>query len=238
MTQLSKLKIILGIVYLAIVALVVFLFFYYHLYSYVNPDFIKNNRQDIFKFRDAHIFVISIIFFLFCIVWVFLLGFGSPLIIVAGFVFGPVIGSVIFLIGATIGATLLYIFANNYFKELVFNYFGSRYKNLTDHFKNNEFSYLLFLRLIPGIPFQVTSLMPVLFDMKVKNYFFATILGMAPGSVIIVSLISGISYKVEHGADFNINLLYDPQISVPLIALAILVLVVNFIKNKFFKSKY
>ena len=41
-------------------------------------------------------------------------------------------------------ATLLYIFANNYFRELVFNYFGNRYKNLSDHFKDNDFSYLLF----------------------------------------------------------------------------------------------
>ena len=238
MTQLSKLKIILGIIYLLIVALVVFLFFYYHLYSYVNADFIKNNRQDIFKFRDAHIISISIAFFLFSITWVFLLGFGSPLAIIAGFVFGTILGSVLFLIGCTIGATLLYIFANNFFHELVFKYFGTRYKKLADHFKRNDFSYLLFLRLVPGIPFQATSLIPVLFDMKVKNYFFATILGMAPGAIIVISLVSGIGLKVEEGADFDIHLLSDPKISIPLAALALMVLIVNFMKNKFFKSKH
>jgi uncharacterized membrane protein YdjX (TVP38/TMEM64 family) len=238
MTQLSKLKIILGIIYLLIVALVVFLFFYYHLYSYVNADFIKNNRQDIFKFRDAHIFSISIVFFLFSIIWVFLLGFGSPLIIVAGFVFGTILGSILFLISCTIGATLLYIFVNNYFRELVFDHFGVRYKKLADHFKRNDFSYLLFLRLVPGLPFQVTSLIPVLFNMKIKNYFFATILGMTPGTVIIVSLISGIGLKVEEGADFDIHLLSDPKISIPLVALALMVLILNFMKNKFFKSKH
>jgi uncharacterized membrane protein YdjX (TVP38/TMEM64 family) len=237
MTQLSKLKIILGIIYMAIVALVVFLFFYYHIYSYVNADFIKNNRKDIFKFRDAHILSISIGFFLFCILWVFLLGFGSPLVILAGFIFGSIWGSIIFLIGGTVGATLLYIFVNNYFKELVFDYLGTRYKNLTDHFKNNDFSYLLFLRLVPGIPFQVTNLLPVLFNMKVKNYFFATIIGMAPSTIIMVSLISGISSKVEYGADLNFNLLSDPRISIPLAALGAMVLIVNFIKNKFFNNK-
>jgi len=238
MTQLSKLKIILGIIYLTIVTLVVFLFFYYHIYSYVNADFIKNNRQDIFKFRDTHIFSISIGFFLFCILWIFLLGFGSPLTILAGFIFGPILGSALLLLGCSIGATLLYIFANNYFRELVFNYFGNRYKNLSDHFKDNDFSYLLFLRLVPGIPSQATSLIPVLFDMNIKNYFFATVLGMAPATIILVTLISGISSKVEAGADFNINLLSDPKVSIPLAALAVMVLVVNFIKNKFFKSKH
>ena len=237
MTQLSKLKIILGIIYLTIVTLVVFLFFYYHIYSYVNADFIKNNRQDIFKFRDTHIISISIGFFLFCILWVFLLGFGSPLVIIAGFIFGSIWGSIIFLVGGTVGATLLYVFVNNYFKELVFNYLAGRYENLKDHFKNNDFSYLLFLRLVPGIPFQVTNLLPVLFNMKTKNYFFATILGMAPSTIVMVSLVAGISSKVEYGADLNINLLSDPKISIPLFALAVMVLIVNFIKNKFFKKK-
>lgn len=236
MTQLSKIKIILGIVYLTIVALVVFLFFYYHVYSYINTDFIRNNRQDIFTFRDAHIFSISIGFFLFCILWVFLLGFGSPLLIVAGFIFGPTLGSIILLTGMTLGATLLFIFANNYFKELVLNYLGGRYKKLTNHFKNNEFSYLLFLRLVPGIPFQVTNLLPILFNMNIKNYFFATIIGMTPGTIIMVSLVSGISSKVEQGVDFNIDLLADPQISVPLAALAAMVLIVNYIKKNFFKG--
>jgi uncharacterized membrane protein YdjX (TVP38/TMEM64 family) len=237
MTQLSKLKIILGIIYVLIVALVVFLFFYYHIYTYVNADFIKNNRQDIFKFRDTHIFLISIAFFLFCVTWVFLLGFGTPLIILAGFIFDPFLGSIIFLFGCAVGSTLLYFFANSYFKNLIFNFFRSRYKNFSRHFNNNEFSYLLFLRIVPGIPFQVSNLLPVLFNMKVKNYFFATILGMAPGTIIVVSLISGISSKVEEGVDFNINLLSDPKISIPLISLATMVLVVNFIKNKFFKKR-
>jgi uncharacterized membrane protein YdjX (TVP38/TMEM64 family) len=237
MTQLSKLKIILGIIYLTIVVLVVFLFFYYHIYSYLNADFIKNNRQEIFKFRDKHIFLISIAFFLFCVIWVFLLGFGTPLIILAGFVFDLFLGSVLFLFGCAVGATLLYIFANNYFKTLIFIYFRSRYKNFSHHFNDNEFSYLLFLRIVPGIPFQVINLLPVLFDMKVKNYFFATILGMAPGTIIIISLISGISSKIEEGIDFNINLLSDPQISIPLAALAVMVLVINYIKKNFFRGK-
>ena len=73
--------------------------------------------------------------------------------------------------------------------------------------------------------------------MKVKNYFFATILGMAPGTIIIISLISGISSKIEEGIDFNINLLSDPQISIPLAALAVMVLVINYIKKNFFRGK-
>jgi uncharacterized membrane protein YdjX (TVP38/TMEM64 family) len=237
MTQLSKLKILLGLIYLLIVTFVTFLFFYYEIYSYVNADFIKNNRQNIFKYLDKHIFFNSFMFLIFCIIWFFLLGFGFPLIIVAGFAFGSILGSVLLLLGFSFGTLLLYIFANYYFKDLVFKYFANRYKNLNIHFKNNDFAYLLFLRLVPGLPSQATSLIPILFNMNLKNYFFASLIGSTPSIIILVSLVSGISSKVEEGVNFDINLLSDPQISFPLAALAIMVLVVNYIKKSFFKKK-
>ena len=238
MTQLSKLKIILGIIYLLIVIFVTFLFFYYEIYSYVNADFIKNNRQDIFKYLDRHIFFNSLLFLLFCVIWFFLLGFGFPIIVVAGFAFGSILGSILLLLGFAFGSLSLYIFANYYFRDLVFKYFANKYKNLSIHFKKNDFAYLLFLRLVPGLPSQATSLIPVLFNMNLKNYFFASLIGAAPSIIILVSLVSGISSKVEEGINFDINLFSDPQISIPLAALAAMVLVVNFIKNKFFKSKH
>ena len=114
---------------------------------------------------------------------------------------------------------------------------SNKYKNLNIHFKNNDFTYLLFLRLVPGLPSQATSLIPILFNMNLKNYFFASLIGAAPSIVILVSLVSGISSKVEKGTNFDINLLSDPQISLPLAALAIMVLVINYIKKNFFRSK-
>jgi uncharacterized membrane protein YdjX (TVP38/TMEM64 family) len=237
MTQLSKLKIILGITYLFIVALVTFLFFYYEVYNYVNSDFIKNDRKVILAYINQNIFLCSFLFFLFSAIWFFLLGFGFPLVIVAGFVFGSFLGSILLLMGFVVGSTALYVFANYYFRDLVFKYFSNKYKSLNNHFKNNEMAYLLFFRLQPGIPSQAGSLIPILFNIKVKRIFFSNFFGVAPGIFISVSLASGISSKIEEGSQFNLDLLSDPKISIPLAALAVMVLVVNFIKNKFFKSK-
>jgi uncharacterized membrane protein YdjX (TVP38/TMEM64 family) len=237
MTQLSKLKIILGSIYLLIVAFVTFLFFYYEIYNYVSSDFIKNDRKVIIIFIKKNIFICSFLFFLFSSIWFFLLGFGLPLVITAGFLFGSYLGSVLLVMGFGIGATTLYIFANHYFKDLVFKYFSSKYKSLDSHFKKNDLAYLLFLRLVPGIPSQVGTLIPILFNIKPKKIFFSNIFGVAPNIFISVSLVSGISSKIEEGAQFNLDLLSDPKVSVPLTALGVLVLVVNFIKQKFFKSK-
>ena len=237
MTQLSKLKIILGIIYLFIVALVTFLFFYYEVYNYVNSDFIKNDRKIILSYINKNIFLSSFLFFLFSAIWFFLLGFGFPLVIVAGFIFGSVLGSLLLLMGFVVGSTTLYVFANYYFKDLVLKYFSSKYKSLDSHFKNNDFAYLLFLRLVPGIPSQVGSLIPILFNMKLKKIFLSNIFGVAPSIFISVSLVSGISSKIEEGHPFNLELLSDPKVSIPLTALGIMVLVVNFVKQKFFTSK-
>ena len=237
MTQLSKLKIILGIIYLLIVTFVTFLFFYYELYNYVNSDFISNDRKIIVNHIDQNIFFYSFLFFLFCTIWFFLLGFGFPVVIVAGFIFGSVLGSLLLLMGFAFGSTGLYIFANYYFRNLVFKYFSNKYKNLDNHFKKNDFAYLLFLRLVPGIPSQVGSLIPILFNMKLKKIFLSNIFGVAPGIFISVSLVSGVSSKIEEGHPFNLDLLSDPKVSVPLTALGIMVLIANFLKQKFFKKK-
>jgi uncharacterized membrane protein YdjX (TVP38/TMEM64 family) len=173
MTQLSKLKIILRIIYLFIVALVTFLFFYYEVYNYVNSDFIKNDRKIILSYINRNIFLSSFLFFLFSAIWFFLLGFGFPLVIVAGFIFGSVLGSLLLLMGFVVGSTTLYVFANYYFRDLVFKYFSNKYKSLNTHFKNNEIAYLLFFRLQPGIPSQAGSLIPILFNIKVKRIFFS-----------------------------------------------------------------
>ena len=158
MTQLSKLKILLGLIYLLIVGLVTFLFFYYEVYNYVNSDFIKNDRKVVLNYIDQNIFLSSFLFFLFCTTWFFLLGFGFPVVIAAGFIFGTILGSLLLLMGFAFGSTALYVFANYYFKDLVFKYFSNKYKSLDSHFKNNDFAYLLFLRLVPGIPSQAGSL--------------------------------------------------------------------------------
>ncbi len=237
MTQLLKIKIILGIIYILIVAIVTFLFFHYEVYNYVNSDFIKNDRKMILNYVNQNIFIYSFLFFLFSAIWFFLLGFGFPLVIVAGFIFGSVLGSILLLMGFIIGSTVLYIFANYYFRDLVFKYFSNKYKGLNNHFKNNEMAYLLFFRLQPGIPSQVGSLIPILFNIEVKKIFFSNFFGVAPGIFISVSLVSGISSKIEEGHPFNLDLLSDPKVSIPLTALGIMVLAVNFIKQKFFKSK-
>ncbi len=222
--------------YLAIVTLVVILFFYYGANSFLDLNFLKNNKDKIFAFRDANFVLLAISYFFLSIVWVFLLGFGTPLVIVAGFAFGIFWGSFLSILGFSIGASLLYLFANHYFKDLVFKYLAVRFLSLKNHFNENEFSYFFFVRVIPGIPFPIKNVMPVLFNMKVKNYFFATLLGEAIPIIISVSIVSGFAGAIQSNENLNFSLLYSPEIFLPLLGLGIMVVLTNYLKKKYIKK--
>ena len=93
-----------------------------------------------------------------------------------------------------------------------------------------------FLRVIPGIPFPIKNLIPVLFDMKLKNFFLATFLGEAAPLIISISIVSGFAGAIERNAELNLNLLYTPEILLPLLALGFMVLITNYLKKKYYRK--
>jgi len=236
MKKFSKLKIGVGLAYLSIVTLVVSLFFFYGANSFLDLEFLKNNKDKIFSFRDQNFILLSIVYFLVSIVWVFLMGFGTPLVIVAGFAFGTLWGSILSIISLSIGASFLYMFVNHYFKDLVFEYLSGRFLSLKNHFNENEFSYFFFLRVIPGIPFPIKNIMPVLFNIKLKNFFLATFFGELIPIVIGTSIFSGIAGAIENDQKLNFDLLYAPEIFLPLLGMGFMVLITNYLKKKYFRK--
>ena len=234
MNTLSKIKIYLGLAYLTVVTCVVIAFFYYGVNTFLSPSYLIENKDYIFELRDQNLLLIGSAYFIFSVIWVFLMGFGTPLVIFAGFAFGTILGSVLSIFSFTIGATFLYCFANNYFGDLVEKYLGRKYSKLKNNINENELSYFFSLRIVPGIPFPIKNLLPVLFNMKVKNFFLATLFGEAVPIIISVSIFSGISSAFQGDKDFSLNLLFAPEIFFPLLALAIMSLVANYIKKKYF----
>ena len=135
---------------------------------------------------------------IFTIIWVLILGFGSPILLAAGFIFGKWLGVLLAVGSLSIGATILYIFASYFFKDLIKEKFLNKYKNLETKFKKNEFIFFLIYRFVGGIPFQIANLLPILFNVKLKNYFFGSFLGLMPQAFIVTSLGSGIEKIVKN----------------------------------------
>ena len=166
-----------------------------------------------------------------------LLGFGSPVFLVGGFVFGKWIGTILIVFGLSIGATLLYIFANYFFKDLIEKKFSSKFSNLTEKFKKNEFTFFLIYRFVGGIPFFISNILPTLFNVKISNFFFGSVIGMTPQLFVGASLGAGLNKVIENNQELPsvFDIILTPDIYVPLIGMIILVIIGFIIRKKFYK---
>ena len=176
---------------------------------------------------------------LFTILWVFpFLGFGSPVSLLAGFILGKWIGSFVVVLGLSIGASFLYIFANFFLKDFVREKFLNKFENLEVNFKKSEFVYLLIYRFIGGIPWQLSCILPTLFNVKLMNFFLATLIGIIPQVFLVVSIGSGletiIGQKLEPPGIMDI--ISSPEIYIPLGAFFVLIIGTIFLRKIFYKK--
>ena len=202
MDKLKKTKIILGTSYSFIIIAFLWAFFtYFSLNELTSYDFIKNNRDYLIQIKDSSFLITSVLFLIFTIIWVLLLGFGSPIFILGGFIFGKWFGSIFTVLALSFGATLLYIFANFFFKDFIYDNFYKRFESLNEKFKKNEFLFILIYRFVGGIPFAIANILPTIFNVKASNYFFGTLIGMYPQAFVWVSLGSGIEKIINQNLE-------------------------------------
>jgi len=235
----KKLKFFLGSTYVLIILSFLWVFFdNFSLSEISSYEFIKNNNDYFNQLKNKNFFLISLVFFIFTIIWVLLLGFGSPILLLSGFIFGKWMGSIYAVLSLSIGATLLYIFANYFLKDLVEEKLSKRFSNLNEKFKKNEFSFFLIYRFVGGIPFSIANILPTIFNVKLKNFFFGSIIGMSPQIFVGVSLGAGLNEIIQKNieAPSLINLLFSPEIYIPIIAFIILLIAGIFIKNIYYKN--
>ena len=239
MEKSKKVKIILGLFYLLVVSS--FLYFFlskFTLEELTSYEFIKNNRDYFIELKQANLFLISLIFLISTIVWVAMAGFGLPAALLAGFIFGKWLGVFLLVIGMSIGATILYILGNYFFKEIIKEKFLAKYKNLEIKFKKSELIYLLIYRFIGGIPFALSNVLPCIFNVKIGNFFWATLIGIIPQLFLVVSIGSGLEKIIEQNleAPSMIDFIYSPDIYIPVLAFAGLVLITIIARKIFYKS--
>ena len=132
MEKAKKIKLFIGLSYLVLLSVFLFLFFSkFSLQEITSYNFIKENRVYFLDIKNSNIFLLFTIFLIFTILWVFpFLGFGAPVSLIGGFIFGKWIGTIVVVLGLSIGATFLYIFGNYFLKDLIRDKFLNKFKNL------------------------------------------------------------------------------------------------------------
>jgi uncharacterized membrane protein YdjX (TVP38/TMEM64 family) len=240
MEKSKKIKITLGLFYLIVVSS--FLYFFlskFTLEELTSYEFIKNNRDYFFGLKQANLFLLTLIFIISTIFWVLMAGFGIPVSLLAGFIFGKWLGTFVLVVGLSMGATILYVFGNYFLKEIIKEKFLTRFKNLEEKFKKSEFIYLLVYRFIGGIPFALSNVLPCIFNVKINNFFWSTLIGITPATFLIVSIGSGIEKIIDQNlvAPEIRDIIYSPDIYIPIIFFLFLVLITFVLKKVFYKKK-
>ena len=235
-----NLKLILGITYLVIISFgLYFLFSVVDIKNLMSYDFIKLNKDIILKYKNENFLFLTIIFFIFSIVWVLLLGFAMPILIFSGFVFGKWWGIIIALTSITIGATLLYMLVGLFFREAIKEKLAPKFSKLKEFFIKNDILYFMSFRFIGGggSPYAVQNVLPILFDMSVKNYVIATFVGSMPSMLVTVALGSGIEKVIDQNVELSVStVLFSPEIYIPIIAFFIILFIAFVIRKFYFKQ--
>ncbi len=240
MEKTKKIKLYIGLSYLVLLVVFLYLFFsHFSLHEITSYEFIKKNRSYFVELKNSNLFLITLVFLLFTILWVFpFLGFGSPVALMGGFILGKWIGTIVVVLGLSIGGTFLYIFGNYFLKDLVREKFLNKYQELEIKFKKSEFLYLLVYRFIGGIPWVISCLLPTIFNLRILNFFFATLIGIIPQIFLAVSIGSGIEKFIDDNTEAPgfLDLILSSDIYIPLIGFFILVLL-SIIGRKIFYKK-
>ena len=240
MQRMKNIKIWIGLIYLLMLS--VFLYFLFSKFSIeeiTSYNFIRSNSEYLINFKESNLALVSIIFIVVGVLWIsVLLGFGSPLVLASGFLFGVYFGTIIAVITLSLGASLTYIIANYFFKDLIKEKFSNKFKFLEEKIKSNEFFVIFCLRVIGGTPLQLQNLLPVFFNVKLKNYFFGSLSGFLPQAFVFSSLGSGLENQIKKNIDppSLLELITSYEIYGPIIAFFFLLILAFIARKLFFKN--
>ena len=236
----NKIKIFIGLFYLTLVGLFLYyLFTNFTFQQLTSYDFIKDNIEFFSELKKTNLILLSLSFLVIIILWVFpFLGFGSPVALLGGFILGKWTGTVVVVLGMSIGATFLYIFGNYFLKDFVREKFLNKFQNLEIKFKKSEFIYLLIYRFCGGIPWQLSCILPTLFNVKVKNFLLATLLGIIPQIFLVVSIGSGLEKIISENLEppKMSDIIFHPDIYLPIVLFIILIIITVMFRKKFYKN--
>ena len=234
----KKLKIFLGVSYL--ILLFLFLYFIFTAIEIKRLDdftYYKELQSDLGTYISKNILINIFYFFIFAVIWVALLGFGSPILIISGILFGQIIGTIVSVFSISIGALILYSIGNFFFRDIVKVILEKKFEKYIQLFQKNEFFYFFIYRFVGGlgVPFGLQNLIPILFGMKKLNYFLASILGFIPGFFIINTIGAGLNSYISQAENFSmVELILTPEIYKPILMFSALMIFSYVLKKKFF----
>ncbi len=155
------------------------------------------------------------------------------LTLTGGFLFGATFGTLLTVVGATIGATAIFLLARTIFGENALDRLGAPAQRLAEGIRRNAASYLLVLRLVPLFPFFLVNLVPAFVGVRLPTYVLTTFFGILPGTAVFSLAGAGLGSVLDAGGTLDLRSILTPEVLGALIGLAVLSLAAIPLKNRF-----
>ncbi|MGE3954304.1 MAG: TVP38/TMEM64 family protein [Parachlamydiales bacterium] len=211
---------------LVVIAILMLLAWYFGLTKYLSFDALAANRQVLTSFVERHYIVAPLVFMGIYILSTSLsVPGGVWLTLAGGFLFGQPWSTIYVVVGATIGATIIFLIARTAVGAVLRAKAAPFLKKMEAGFKENQISYLFFLRLIPAFPFWLVNIAPAIFNVGLLTYVWTTALGILPGTFVYTQAGTGLGAILDSGQGFTLKGIFNLQIRIALIALAIFALI-------------
>lgn len=212
-------------------------FFLYGLNDYLSFETLRDNKEALTDWV-ARYGVLAVLAYIatYIVVVAFSLPGGSLMSITGGFLFGWLWATIAIVIGATIGATALFLIAKTTIGDALQARAGDAIKKMERGFQEDAFNYLLVLRLLPLIPFFLVNLVPAFLGVPLRTYVTATFIGIIPGTMVYASVGNGLGAIFERGEMPDSGIIFEPQILLPILGIAALALL-PIIYKKFTSAK-
>ena len=186
---------------------------------------IAQHRSDLLAWVAARPLLSPLLFTLLYMAAVaFSLPVGLLLTVTAGFLFGPLLGTLAAVVGATGGAVILFLAARSALGARLRDRVAAALRRMDAQFRDNAFNYLLSLRLVPIFPFWLVNIVPAFTDMKLRTYLLATALGILPGTLVYALVGNGLGAVIDAGGTPDLGIVFRPAILAPLLGLGTLAL--------------
>lgn len=184
---------------------------------------LARHRADILSWTAEHqILAVAVFMAAYVVVVSLSLPGGVWLTLAGGFVFGGTLAATYVVFAATAGATVIFLGARYAFADLCHARAGTALARMEAGFRQNAFSYLLFLRLVPVFPFWLVNLVPALLDMRLPPYVAGTFLGIIPGTFVYAQVGAGLGVVFEQGGAPDLGVIFEPRLLLPILGLAVL----------------
>ncbi|MFO1202135.1 MAG: TVP38/TMEM64 family protein [Tabrizicola sp.] len=187
---------------------------------------LARHREALLAFRDAH-YLWSVLAFMAAYIAIVALSLpgGTVASMTAGFLFGLFPGVLFVVIAAGTGAVCVFLAARAGFGETLARRLessGGKAARLQAALRQNEWSVLFLMRLVPLVPFFIANLVPAVVGTSLWRFAVSTYIGIIPGALVFTSVGSGLGDVFKRGEAPDLGFVFSPPVLLPLLGLAAL----------------